>query len=118
MPPRWQPVTAPARCAGAIDARLHAERLDPAGGGRRLHQTPIDGLPDGAFVLHGHEPMLVLGGRLLRWSPAGYRTAKPRPASGQVSVITPPSLVELLRAGWQPLVPLLHPSAAALGGRG
>jgi hypothetical protein len=33
-------------------------------------------------------------------------------------VITPPSLVELLRAGWQPLVPLLHPSTAALAGRG
>jgi hypothetical protein len=104
--------------ADAIDSRLHAERLEQAGRNRRLHQAPIDGLPDGAFVLHGGEPMLVLGGRLLRWSPAGYRTAKPRPAGGQVSVITPPSLVEVLRAGWQPLVPLLHPSAAALAGRG
>jgi hypothetical protein len=104
--------------ADAIDSRLHAERLEPAGRGRRLHQAPIDGLPDGAFVLDGGDPMLVLGGRLLRWAPAGYRTAKPRPASGQVSVITPPSLVELLRAGWQPLVPLLHPSTAALAGRG
>jgi hypothetical protein len=26
-------------------------------------------------------------------------------------VITPPSLVTALRSGWQPLVPLLHPSA-------
>jgi hypothetical protein len=26
-------------------------------------------------------------------------------------VITPPSLVAVLLAGWQPLVPLLHPSA-------
>jgi hypothetical protein len=26
-------------------------------------------------------------------------------------VITPPSLVSVLRAGWQPLVPLVHPSA-------
>jgi hypothetical protein len=26
-------------------------------------------------------------------------------------MITPPSLVELLRAGWESAVPLLHPSA-------
>jgi hypothetical protein len=26
-------------------------------------------------------------------------------------LITPPSLVEVLRRGWEPLVPLLHPSA-------
>jgi hypothetical protein len=28
-------------------------------------------------------------------------------------MITPPSLVAVLRAGWHPLVPLLHPSAVA-----
>jgi hypothetical protein len=28
------------------------------------------------------------------------------------TLITPPSLVEVLRAGWRPLVPLIHPSAA------
>jgi hypothetical protein len=26
-------------------------------------------------------------------------------------VITPPSLIEVLRSGWEPVVPLLHPSA-------
>jgi hypothetical protein len=26
-------------------------------------------------------------------------------------LITPPSLVAVLRAGWNPVVPLLHPSA-------
>jgi hypothetical protein len=28
-------------------------------------------------------------------------------------VITPPSLLALLRAGWEPVVPLLHPTATA-----
>jgi hypothetical protein len=28
-------------------------------------------------------------------------------------LITPPSLVAVLRAGWRPAVPLLHPSALA-----
>jgi hypothetical protein len=103
--------------ADAIDARLHAERLDPAGRGRRLHRAEIDGLPDGTFLLFGGETMLVMGGHLLDWSPGGYRAVTPRPAGGRVSVITPPSLVEVLRAGWQPLVPMLHPSAEALTGR-
>jgi hypothetical protein len=31
-----------------------------------------------------------------------------------VRVITPPSLVALLRTDWRPSVPLLHPSAGEL----
>jgi hypothetical protein len=34
----------------------------------------------------------------------------PRP-DGRAPVITPPSLVAILRAGWQSSVPFLHPSA-------
>jgi hypothetical protein len=34
----------------------------------------------------------------------------PRPA-GAATLITPPSLVEVLRAGWEGVVPLLHTSA-------
>jgi len=52
----------------------------------------------------------VLGDRLLAWTPAGYTAAHPRP-DGRVRLITPPSLVAVLRAGWQGAVPLLHPSA-------
>jgi hypothetical protein len=98
----------------AIDLRLHAERL--AGGERRLHEVPYGELPDGAFVLRGGEPWLVLGDALLRWTPSGYGTRTRRPATGAATVITPPSLVHLLRSGWDPLVPLLHPSAAAVQG--
>ena len=71
----------------------------------------LDDLPDGAFVLRDGAPWLVLGGRLLAWTPAGYGERVPRPTRERALVITPPSLVEVLRAGWQPLVPLLHPSA-------
>jgi hypothetical protein len=86
--------------ADAIDAQLHLERL--AG--------PWKGEPvDGAFVLEEGEPWLVLDGRLRRWTPSGYteRRAIPR----RPSIITPPSLVEVLRRGWEGAVPLLHPSA-------
>jgi hypothetical protein len=94
--------------ADAIDDRLHAERL--RGRERLLHDAALDELPDGAFVLHDGAPRLVLGDRLLGWSPAGYTAALPRPA-GRARLITPPSLVAVLRAGWAGAVPLLHPSA-------
>ena len=97
--------------ADAIDAQLHAERLDPAAHGRRLHAAPFDALPDGAFVLRDGAPWLVLGGRLRRWSPGGYTASLPRPAGVAGRVITPPSLVAVLSTGWKPAVPLLHPSA-------
>jgi hypothetical protein len=93
--------------ADAIDARLHAERL-----GRR-HDAAFGDLPDGAFVLRDDEPWLVLGDRLLRWTPAGYADRRARPV-GRAKVITPRSVVDVLRAGWQGAVPLLHPSAHAV----
>jgi hypothetical protein len=96
--------------ADEIDLRLHAERLDGSARRRRLHHMPVEELPDGAFVLRRDGPWLVLGGDLLRWTPAGY--ADRAPARGPIETITPPSLIEVLRADWQPVVPLLHPSAA------
>ena len=72
--------------ADAIDVRLHEER------GR---------VRDG-------EPWLVRGGELLRWTPGGY--AGEATLRGDEALLTPPSLVELLRDGWERLVPLLHPS--------
>ena len=98
--------------ADAIDARLHEERIDGATRGRRLHRAALDDLPDGAFVLDGGEPRLVLGRRLLPWTPAGYGPPEPRPAGATATLLTPPSLVEVLRGGWQGLVPFLHPSAS------
>jgi hypothetical protein len=97
--------------ADAIDAQLHAERVGPATRAPLRHEAPFDELPDGAFVLDEDEPYLVLGKWLRRWTPAGYRGRRARPRRGQVAVITPPSLLGVLRTDWRPLVPLVHPSA-------
>ena len=97
--------------AGAIDAQLHAERVDAATRSQRRHEAEMATLPDGSFVLHDREPWLVLGPDLLRWSPGGYTRRMPRPSRGPAELLTPPSLVEVLRRDWRPLVPLLHPSA-------
>lgn len=101
--------------AEAIDAQLNRERLLPRrDAGRRYHQAPFDDLPDGAFVLHDSTPHLVLGPALLEWSPAGYTNRAPRPAHRDATVITPPSLVALIRTERTPLVPFLHGSTTAV----
>ena len=99
--------------ADAIDAQLHGERVDPVTRAHRLHGAALDELPDGAFVLHDGAPHLVLGAELLRWTPAGYTERSPRPAGGEAVLVTPPSLVAVLRAGWEPELPLFHPTARA-----
>ena len=96
--------------ADAIDAQLHAERVDAGTKERRLHEARLDELPDGSFVLEEGEARLVLGGELLLWTPAGYAERRRRP-SGRATLITPPSLVAVLRAGWTGAVPLLQPTA-------
>jgi hypothetical protein len=97
--------------ADAMDAELHAERIDPETRARLLRATRLGDLPDGAFVLHQGEPRLVLGRRLLTWTPAGYTAPRPRGDGAQVHLITPPSLVAVLRTGWKGAVPLVHSSA-------
>ena len=107
----WRDLHPGQRGADAIDEQLHAERFDPATRAQRHHEAEIDDLPDGAFVLHHDGPYLVRGEELLRWSPAGYEARIARPAQTKAAVITPPSLLAVLRTDWQSLVPLLHPTA-------
>jgi hypothetical protein len=102
------------RGADAIDARLHGERIGTRPPrAQRHHDAALDALPDGAFVLRDGAPWLVRGAELLRWTPAGYGDRVARPAGADARLITPPSLVAILRAGWDGAVPLLHPSAAS-----
>jgi hypothetical protein len=71
----------------------------------------MDELPNGAFVLQGGAPHLVMDARLLRWTPSGYVDPETRPTHARAVLITPPSSVEVLRTDWRPVVPLLHASA-------
>ena len=97
--------------AAAINNQLHAERLTEDGR-QRHHDGVWDDLPDGAFVVRDGAPWLVRGETLLRWTPSGYSALLSRPAGTGARVVTPPSLVEVLRRGWQPTaVPLFLPSA-------
>jgi len=107
----WGELHSGPRDADSMDAVLHEERLVQGARTQRPHDVPFDDLPDGAFVLLDAMPFLVLGDRVLRWSPAGYSDRRVRPAGETAHVITPPSLVAVLRTGWTGVVPLLHPTA-------
>jgi hypothetical protein len=95
--------------AAEIDATLHRERL--SGGKKRLHALPmpVDELPDGAMLQEGAESYLIVKGRALLWSPGGYREAPN--AIKDATLLTPPSTLRALSAGYRPL---LHPSAVKL----
>jgi hypothetical protein len=95
--------------AAAIDAVLHAERLD--GRAKRRHRAAIEGLPDGACLTLADEPanvFAVRGAWLLRWTPAGYAERRARPRAGVADLLTPPAVVAALAAGYRPH---WHPSA-------
>jgi hypothetical protein len=91
-----------------MDRVLQAERLD--GRAKRTHEMPLESLPDGAFIARGGSSYAVRGSHLLRWSEHGYveKVARPRDAA---TVLTPPSIVAVLAAGYQPQ---WHPSADAI----
>ena len=96
--------------ATVIDDRLHAERLAPDRS-KRSFVAALDELPDGVFVAvaaWGEQAYLVWGDHLLAWSPGGYGERRRRPKGEEVKVLTPPSTVETIRAGY---VPEIHASA-------
>lgn len=91
----------PLPSAREMNRQLHAERLVRGTHRRRLHAVPWRELPDGAFALdQDGVPQLVLGGELVQWTRTGYGARRQRPLRGDASVITPPSSLAVLRAGY------------------
>lgn len=92
-----------------IDAVLHKERLD--GRAKRLHPLPmpLEKLPDGAMVQAGGASYLIVGAQPLLWTFDGYRETSL--ALADVRLITPPSTVRALQAGYRTV---LHGSATSL----
>jgi hypothetical protein len=91
----------PPPTAKQMNRQLHGERIVRGSHRRRLHRLPWAGLPDGAFVLLDDVPAVVVGDRLSEWTREGYRGRRARPARGTATVITPPSTLAALRAGYR-----------------
>jgi hypothetical protein len=86
--------------AKQINQQLHGERIVRGTHRRRIHELPWAELPDGAFVLLDATPAVVIGDQLTVWTHEGYRDKRARPPRGTASVITPPSSIAALRAGY------------------
>ena len=97
-----------------MDKQLHRERVD-AQRQKRTWSARMGDLPDGCMVvLPGtRDPLLLWGGSVHAWSPAGYSAAKALPADTELEVLTPPSVVKTLTQGYGPVV---HPSAGTNSG--
>jgi hypothetical protein len=81
--------------ATTIDRHLHIERT-----GRRSVGRSINDLPDGAFVSeNGRDAYLVWKKQLLLWTPGGYMAPMTKIAF-PITVLTPPSVVNTLNAGY------------------
>lgn len=92
--------------APEMDAILHKARA--VSGARELqrYRADADSLPPGTFVFTEQFSLLTQDAQL-PYSPDGYGAPRPRP-SGQVTVLTCPPMIKVLRGGY---VPKLHPSA-------
>lgn len=95
-----------------IDRQLHAGRLASGGKPAQLTEAEIRTLPDGAMIAMGEKPFAVRRGALLPWSFSGYGSAPAhcRSLPAGATLITPPTTVAVLRAGFRPV---WHDSADA-----
>lgn len=82
-----------------FDRQVHGERLASALPGLRLER---DDLPDGAMAEIDGEAYAMKAEHLLHWSFDGYTHAVPRKSSMHARLLTPPSIVSILRAGYEP----------------
>jgi hypothetical protein len=79
-----------------MDTQLHRERTDRTG-----YRAAWKDLPDGVFVETELGPAVAVGDHLAVWDPDNsYRRKLLRPIGGETAVLTPPSTVRILRAGY------------------
>lgn len=98
--------------AAEMDARLHGERFASGAPPVPIDRRELPELPDGTMVCRGKESFAVRGGFALPWSFAGYGAPREVAAwtASDLWLLTPPSTVAALRAGYRPA---WHPSAGA-----
>lgn len=91
--------------APEMDAVLHRERLD--GRQKRIHplSMSLDRLPDGAVVAHGGQAFTMFQSWAFLWTERGYDV--PRKLRDAQGLITPPSTLRAIVAGYRPT---LHPT--------
>jgi hypothetical protein len=100
----WADATGSVPSAKEMNRVLHGERIVRGTHRRRLHEAGAADLPDGVFVELDGAPHVLIGDAAVAWTLEGYAAPRSRPTSGAVTVITPPSTVAALRAGYLPQI--------------
>ena len=95
--------------AADMDQVLHAERVG-ANGAKRVHAMPASRLIDHVIVRSEGGFARVAGRKLQVWSMDGYGATSPLDLHRTYEVLTPPSTLAVLGAGYRPV---LHTSAAS-----
>jgi hypothetical protein len=94
--------------ADDMDSVLHAQRAI-RGGGKNTWRGRSAALPQGTFIEHVGRAHLTWNGDLWPWTFAGYEDPVPMSAAaGEVTVLTPQSVVRVFESG---LTPQVHASA-------
>ena len=86
-----------------MDEALHRERVENRQ--KRLSRAKAGELPDGTMIARHGRAYAVRAGAVLPWSFAGYGAPEPLERDAVVDVLTPPSTVGALKAGYRPLWP-------------
>ena len=84
-----------------IDQVLHDERMTSEGV-KATFKAALADLPTGVIVLYRNEPRLVFASKLLKWAHDGYGDPIEPPPATIVDVLTPRSIVEVIRGGYDP----------------
>ena len=87
-----------------MDKAIHAERV-MRNGEPITYSDTMSNLPDGAFILADGEPHAWWAGQLVVWTDRGYLpSGKEVTTDQEVAVLTPRSIVNALRSGYEPRV--------------
>jgi hypothetical protein len=90
--------------APELDARLHAERLASGGPLVEVSWDMFDELPDGAMLFEGERAFGKRDGELRAWTFWGWGDAWSfGELTSDVWLITPPTTVAVLKAGYKPV---------------
>jgi hypothetical protein len=84
-----------------IDEVIHEQRINKDGI-KITFKALLKDLPNGVFIEINDQPYLLSNGHRYSWSPDGYGKAYPLNQNELVTVLTPASVVNAIRAGYQP----------------
>jgi len=82
-----------------IDNIIHEERIDK-NRGKVIYEANIRDLPNGTFIVLDADAFLLADDLVYRWSPFGYSQGVPVPPVETVKVLTPRSIVNAFKTGY------------------